>query len=239
MSDEPSPAVVADRPRHAHRLAIVAACAGVGFVALAILAHQVAFFPMDLTLTRLVQSVRVPWLDAPLMVLNRLGYPPLVGIIYGSIILVILATGRRWEAVAAGFAALGGAGLNALTKLIVPRPRPDPGLVTVEHLIHNSSFPAGHVLNFTALAGFFCYLVAARCAPAWHRTALVALLVLLIALMGLARIHSGEHWPSDVLGGYLLGVVWLAVTIRFFEWRGHPRPRMLASSQPRVPKRTA
>jgi undecaprenyl-diphosphatase len=220
MSDQRSPTVIADRARHPHGLVVVAACAGLGFIVLAVQAHQLPFFPLDLALSRSAQSVHTPWLDGPLMLLNRLGFPPLVEIIYGSIILVIFATGRRWEAVAAGFAALGGVGLNHLTKLIVARPRPDPSLIAVEHHINSGSFPAGHVLNFTAFAGFLCYLVAVRCAPSWQRTALIALLILLIALMGLARIQSGEHWPSDVLGAYLLGVVWLAASIRFYEWRG-------------------
>jgi undecaprenyl-diphosphatase len=239
MSDQPSPTVVADRPRHPHRLAIVAACAGLGFVVLAIMAHQTAFFPIDLTLTRSVQSVHVPWFDAPLMVLNRLGFPPLVEVIYGSIILVIFATGRRREAEAAGFAALGGVGLNNLAKLIVARPRPDPALIAVEHHINSGSFPAGHVLNFTAFAGCLCYLVAVSRVPSWHRTALIALLILLIALMGLARVHSGEHWPSDVLGAYLLGIVWLAASVRFYEWRRRRRRERLASSTPRVHNQAA
>jgi undecaprenyl-diphosphatase len=228
MSDQPSPSVIVDRARHPYRLAVVAACAGLGFVVLAMLAQQIAFFPIDLTLTRFVQSVHAPWIDAPLMVLNRLGFPPLVDVIYGSIILVIFAAGRRREAVALGFATLGGAGLNYLTKLIVARPRPDPGLIAVEHHINNGTFPAGHVLNFTIFAGLLCYLIAVRRPPSWHRTALIALLVLLIALMGLARIQSGEHWPTDVLGAYLLAVVWLAASIRFYQWRGRRRPERLA-----------
>ena len=228
MSTQPTLTVVSDRPRPSYRLAAVATCAGLGFVALAILAHQVAYFPIDLTVTRSIQSVHAPWFGAPLMVLNRLGFPPLVDIIYGSIIVVIFATGRRWEAVAATFGALGGAGLNYLTKQIVARPRPDPGLITVEHFIHNSTFPAGHVLNFTIFVGFLCYLIAARGAPSWHRTAMLSLLILLIALMGVARIQSGEHWPTDVLGAYLLAVVWLAATIRFYRWKARRRPELLA-----------
>ena len=153
MSNPPSSAVLV-RPRHRHGLAVVAACAGLGSVVLAILAHQIPYFPLDLTLTRSVQGMHAPWLDVSLTVLNRLGFPPLVGVIYGSIILLMFATGRRWEALSAGFAVLGGAGLNSLTKLVVARPRPDPGLIAVEHHIHNGTFPAGHVLNFTVFAGF-------------------------------------------------------------------------------------
>ncbi len=224
MSDLSSAAAGAQRARRPHRLTVIGACAALGFVVLATLAHRTPYFPIDLTLTRSVQGVHAPWLDAPLMVLNRVGFPPLVGVIYGSIILVFFAAGRRWEAVAAAFAVLGGAGLNHLAKLIVARPRPDSELIAVEHHINNGTFPAGHVLNFTVFAGFLCYLIAVRRAPSWHRTALITLIVLLIALMGLARIHSGEHWPTDVLGGYLLGGAWLAMTLAFYRW-GERRAR--------------
>jgi undecaprenyl-diphosphatase len=44
--------------------------------------------------------------------------------------------------------------------------------------------------------------------------------------MGVARVYFGEHWPTDVLGGYLLGTLWLVVVIELYErWRGrsgHP-----------------
>ena len=219
MSDQPSSAFAAPRARHAHGLMVLAACAALGFVVLAVLARQIPYFPLDLEITRAVQTLHAPWFDAPLMVLNRLGFPPVAPVFYGAIILVVFVAGKRWEAAAAGFAVLGGAALNHLTKVIVARPRPDGDLIAVEHTIHNSgTFPAGHVLNFTAFAGFLCYLVVVRRAPSWHRTALIALLVLMIALMGLARIHAGEHWPSDVLGGYLLGGAWLAMTVKFYRW---------------------
>ncbi len=49
-----------------------------------------------------------------------------MGLVYGGIILVLFLAGRRWEAVGGGFAALGGAGINALVKHLVDRPRPSP-----------------------------------------------------------------------------------------------------------------
>ena len=99
------------------------------------------------------------------------------------------------------------------------RPRPPGSLVHVEHVLPaGSSFPAGHVLNFTVFAGFLCYLAWVRLAPSPLRTILAAMLVAMIALMGVARIHAGEHWPSDVLGGYLIGILWLVATIELYRW---------------------
>jgi membrane-associated phospholipid phosphatase len=41
-------------------------------------------------------------------------------------------------------------------------------------------------------------------------------------MMGLSRIYQGQHWFSDVMGAYLLGSLWLALTIRLYRW-GKPR----------------
>jgi membrane-associated phospholipid phosphatase len=47
---------------------------------------------------------------------------------------------------------------------------------------------------------------------------LLVALSLLIALMGPSRIYLGQHWFSDVMGAYLFGSLWLALTIRFYRW---------------------
>jgi membrane-associated phospholipid phosphatase len=211
------PAATARRGRHG-ALATVAACAAVASAVLALLAHRVAYFPIDLVITRSVQSAPIDWLDLPLRVLNAVGFAPYVSIAYGSIVLGLFVAGRRWEAVASGIAAIGGVFLTPLVKMLVARPRPPIELVDVERHLRSSSFPAGHVLNLTAFAGFLCYLAWVNLAPSWRRTALIVTLLATIVLMGLARIHAGEHWPSDVMGGFLLGVVWLTVTVALYRW---------------------
>jgi membrane-associated phospholipid phosphatase len=44
----------------------------------------------------------------------------------------------------------------------------------------------------------------------------------MVALIGLSRIYVGQHWASDVLAAYLLGSVWLSLSILFYRW-GKPR----------------
>ena len=192
---------------------------GAAFVALAVFAHLRPTLPGDLAITRAVQGVRAAWFHTLLEPFNRLGFPPVVDVVYGTVTVLLFLRGLRREAASSAFCGLGAAGLNFLTKALVGRPRPPAELVHVEHHVSSPTFPAGHVLNFTAFAGFLAYLAWMQMAPSWRRTALVTMLASMMALMGLARIDSGEHWTSDVLGGYLLGSLWLAATVSFYHRR--------------------
>ncbi len=88
-------------------------------------------------------------------------------------------------------------------KLLVGRPRPAPDLAD---LVATASFPSGHVVRATAVVGVLYVLLVVRAGA--RRAAVVTLAiaaVVALAALGLARVASGEHWPTDVLGGYLLG----------------------------------
>jgi undecaprenyl-diphosphatase len=150
--------------------------------------------------------------------MSFIGFAPVVDVVYGVILLLLFTLGWRWEAMVTAIAVIFASGVNHVVKLLVDRPRPPEELVQVGRHIHNSSYPAGHVVNFTAFAGLLCYFVWKRLAPSWRRTALVVFLVALIGLMGLARIDAGEHWLTDVLGGYLFGFLCVAAGIALDNW---------------------
>jgi len=220
------------RPRWSRGAIAATTAATVAFIVLAVLAHLHPMLPGDLPITRAVQEVRSPWFQWLLRPFNLLGFPPLVDVIYGGVTILVFLRGARWAAASCAFGGLGSAALNFLTKALVDRPRPPAELVHVERIVTSPTFPAGHVLNFTAFAGFLAYLAWIGLAPSWRRTALVTMLAVMIALMGLARIDSGEHWTSDVFGGYLLGSLWLAATIQFYRWGEQRFVRRSASGVP-------
>ncbi|HZQ09664.1 MAG TPA: phosphatase PAP2 family protein, partial [Anaerolineae bacterium] len=62
------------------------------------------------------------------------------------------------------------------------------------------------------------YLLLQASSRQWWHYALVILFAVLIIGIGPSRIYVGEHWFSDVVGAYLVGAVWLWVSIRFYEW---------------------
>lgn len=111
--------------------------------------------------------------------------------------------------------------VNPLIKLVFQRARP-----TLEHLVseRSFSFPSGHSTGSMLLYGTIIFLL-----PQFIKQKKICLLfqVLLgmgILLIGLSRIYVGVHYPSDVLGGFCLGLAWLLLTYpiyleKRFVWR--------------------
>jgi membrane-associated phospholipid phosphatase len=213
-------AVIEPRPTRPYRAAAFQACvlgASVAFVALALVAHTVAYFPIDLTITRAVQGYHGPIFDHLMYGTSWLGFFPQTAALSAVVVLALFFVGLRWEAVSALFATIS-TGVGALVKLVVLRPRPSADLIHVIRELPSSGFPSGHVLSTTAFCGFLLFLCFTLLKPSARRTAVLVALSLLIALMGPSRIYLGQHWFSDVMGAYLFGSLWLALTIGFYRW---------------------
>jgi membrane-associated phospholipid phosphatase len=192
--------------------------ATVAFGILVVSASLFNYFPIDLSITRGVQSISAPWFYSVMWAVSFPGYAPQTWIIVVAIVLALFAIGLRWEAIPALFAATGATGLGSLIKLVVHRPRPGADLVHVYQQLTDSSFPSGHVLMYTAFFGFLMFLVYTLLKPSFARAALLIILGALVGLVGLSRIYLGNHWASDVVGAYLLGSLWLTVSIALYQW---------------------
>jgi undecaprenyl-diphosphatase len=105
-----------------------------------------------------------------------------------------------------------GRGLAEIQKYWVARVRPDaePHLVFVQ----TSSFPSGHAAN--SMIFYLALALALTAGTRWQRPA-VAGAVLLSLLIGISRVMLGVHWPSDVIGGWAFGMLWVLLTLRLAE----------------------
>ena len=194
----------------------------IAFGTLAFFARLVNYFPLDLQITRAVQAFNYYPFDVAMRYLTILGFSPQVLLLWALSVLYLYVTGLKWEAVMALFAVAGASVVGGMVKLLVDRPRPDAVLVNVIEKLTDSSFPSGHVLFYVSFVGFLWFLAFTLLKPGWRRTLALWLFGATVALGGLSRIYLGEHWPSDVLGAYLLGSIWLALTIAVYRW-GKPR----------------
>jgi undecaprenyl-diphosphatase len=75
------------------------------------------------------------------------------------------------------------------------------------------SFPSGHTLNATVIAGVVGYLIWLRRHAIAAKVASIAVPILIAVVVGLTRILLGAHWFTDVLAGWLLGAAWLALVV--------------------------
>lgn len=148
---------------------------------------------------------------ATFAVVTQLGSPVVIALVV-VVALVLWRRGERvlfWTWLGAN---VGGKIMEAALKLLVHRDRPEYAAAYLHG--QSYSFPSGH-----SMGAMICYVmlvhVAVRTSERWARlrTPLYAAAGLVIALVGFSRLYLGVHYPSDVLGGYVAGVAWIALSL--------------------------
>jgi undecaprenyl-diphosphatase len=165
-------------------------------------------------------GARRPWLNQFFTVVTWAGSGV---VLFALVLLVGLGWYRRtreWSALIFLLLCLGGAvALNALIKLLVARPRPS-SLALVD--ADGFGFPSGHSAAATAGWLSLALLFGTR-TPRWSRKiALVAGALVIAGLVGLSRVYLGVHEPTDVLGGWSFGALWVlavVVTVQLLSYR--------------------
>jgi membrane-associated phospholipid phosphatase len=100
--------------------------------------------------------------------------------------------------------------LNFTLKNIIQRPRPIEYRIIDEN---GYSFPSGHSMVSMAFYGFLIYLIYKNVKNKYIKVISILLLSTLIFLIGASRIYLGVHYASDVIGGFLLAISYLALYI--------------------------
>jgi membrane-associated phospholipid phosphatase len=124
---------------------------------------------------------------------------------------------RRRLAVFIAVTGLGGGAVDTIAKVLVARPRP-----SLPHPVATApanSFPSGHTMVSTIGYGILL-LVFLPLVPRRWRIPLVVAACLIVCVIGFSRLALGVHYITDVIGGFLLGLAWLAAsTAAFSIWR--------------------
>ncbi|MDQ2787355.1 MAG: phosphatase PAP2 family protein [Chloroflexota bacterium] len=229
MSDQPLPihhrATDPGVARALLLLLAVSLCFVIGFTYLGTEVREPAMTSTDQHLLRRITEMTRPWPLVLSETASLFGTAPLVAVIT-AVVGASLARERRWfDIVLLIVAVIGAVLLSPLTKHLVSRARPTAFFRTSAT---GYSFPSGHTLNATTLAlalGFILWRLP------WHRAMKIAwtlALVIYVACVGASRIVLGVHYPTDVLGGFLLGVAWatllMALVLGVERWRAS-RPK--------------
>ena len=105
--------------------------------------------------------------------------------------------------------------VNQLIKYLVKRPRPP----LEERLITQGgySFPSGHSMMALCLYGVLIYFVVTKIKSKKKQIVFTILLSLIILLIGISRIYVRVHYPSDVVGGFLITITILVINISLLK----------------------
>lgn len=132
-----------------------------------------------------------------------------------SLALAIWATGSGQKYATLfylpGFCYMGSSFLSLFSKRHFKRPRPVRAEGSFGHKMKDASFPSGHSLTSFCF-WFGCVMAAPLTGMSMTNFAILSVLATLtVVFTGMSRIYMGVHFPSDVLGGYVIGLVWCTV----------------------------
>ena len=100
--------------------------------------------------------------------------------------------------------------INYIIKLLLQRPRPIGNRIIEES---GYSFPSGHSMVSMAFYGYLIYLIITNVKNTYIKILLTIILSILILCVGISRVYLGVHYASDVLAGFLVGIIYLIVFV--------------------------
>ncbi len=139
-----------------------------------------------------------------------LGSVAVIASLFGVVFVGFYASGRRRAALALAVVMAGAVVLENGLKYALHRARPEPFFGTAPE---SYSFPSGHALFSACFYGALAWMFAARTRNVGARAAIWTASLVLIAAIGLSRVYLGVHYPTDVIGGYLVAAFWLTAVL--------------------------
>ena len=161
-------------------------------------------FPIDTTILEAVRQLESTVMNWIMVGVTRLGDPFLTVPAVFVIFTLLWVRKHRQEAKFFALNCFGGAVLSTCLKVFFGKTRPalwDSPIVETTF-----SYPSGHALGSVVLYGFLAYLLRRRLPQyqGWIYGGAIALCL----VIGFSRLYLGVHWPTDLLGGYIIGFLW-------------------------------
>ena len=171
--------------------------------------------PLDLAVFDRMQSWPNPRRNRIMLWITFLGKHQFL--VPANLLLIIyffLIARLTWFSVRVLAIALSSLILMLMLKWVFGRKRPLSPLLKAARGL---SFPSGHAIMSVSFFGVIIYCVLHSSFPEWVKIVATILLIVLILLIGFSRIYLRVHYTSDVLAGFLIGLIWLLITLAVVE----------------------
>jgi len=195
--------------------AIIAVAATVAFASLAENVLEGGTQTFDVAILEWLHGHQSKALTAVMVEMTYLGTGTVVIVVVGVAALFLWHTEHKHSARLLLAATIGNILLNGALKLVYHRPR--PSVFAWQTTAVSSSFPSGHAMSATVVYGTVAYLLMRLQKHHWAKMLTLTGATLLILLICLTRLYLGVHYPSDVLGGIVVGLAWASFCMATLE----------------------
>jgi len=169
--------------------------------------------------TKILQTLRSPtdpskpigpeWMESTLLDLTALGGSPVLLLVVFAVVGFLVLQARYRTALFVWVASLSGELLNLALKQAFNRPR--PAIVPHLRVVFSTSFPSGHAMEsaivYLTLGALLMRFADSRLTKLYC----LGVAMLLTVLVGISRVYLGVHYPTDVIGGWLIGFMWASI----------------------------
>lgn len=169
----------------------------------------------EIEIIKNLQSVRTPFLDGFFETISHVAN--YIGFIILFLVLFIFINKRyaSFFGVTYGLSIL----FNFAAKCLINRPRPYVVSNEILNLLPGSgaSMPSGHTLSATIICCFLFYVVFRNCTKTWKKIITAIVLVGFICCVVVSRMYLGQHFLSDTIVGFIIGIAASAIGILLFK----------------------
>ena len=192
-------------------LSMVLFAAVIGILVFLIRSRVRKYKPIDVGIFDRLQPWVSPAMNRVMLAITFLGtHTFLIPANLFLIFYFLLARHQNWFSIRVITIALSSLVLMFLLKYLFQRKRPlSPLLKAAKGL----SFPSGHAIMSVTFYGLLLHIAWNTLDPDWLKWLLAVLLVLVILLIGYSRVYLRVHYASDVLSGFIIGFLWLSISL--------------------------
>ncbi|MEO7041373.1 MAG: phosphatase PAP2 family protein [Gemmatimonadaceae bacterium] len=194
---------------------LVAGTTALLFIGLAEAVQSGTTMPLDNSVLQWMAAHQSHPATAVALEITALGTGTVVIMLTAVTAMFLGLTGQRRLAVLLLVATIGGLALNLILKLQYHRQRPH--IFAWDTNAVGSSFPSGHAMNAVIVYGTIAYLAAHLTRRRSGRAITQVLALFVFAAICTSRLYLGVHYPTDVLGGAVIGTAWAIFCICTLE----------------------